>query len=241
MYEFLAVNPKYFIMNKKYKESYGPREKILSKPVSVSKPIKVLSNTKHSPVDKPYTEKPVKQSVTPQPVIKSMIADYTSYMTPEREKVIKQIVMQLKGRYNITENKADLKIDINDIEKLVERIELECHKFFIDPKKYINRMRAIIMNITNKSNQTFYLKILDGRFTPEDLPKITTEQMGDDKLNDERSKQRAEDLRNTKKYSDECNMEKIKPSIKKTSKGEEYVGDHVITMQSHFDGKLYFK
>lgn len=245
MYEFLAINPKYFIMSRKYKESYSSKERIPLKPVTITNPkpstSKILPQTKHSVSDKHSIEKPIKPVVMTQQVIKPIMADPSSYMTPEREKVIRQLVMQLKGRYNLTPNKDDLKIDENDIEKLVEKIEMSCHNHFFDPKKYINRMRAIIMNLTNKSNQTFYLKILDGRFTPEDLPKITTEQMGDDKLNDERSKQRAEDLRNTKKYSDEVNMEKIKPSIKKTSKGEEYVGDQALSMPSHFDSNDYFR
>ncbi len=231
MYEFLALNPKYFVMNQKYKEVYGPKERILSKPVKLKK----IVPPKSLPIDKPQTEKNSKPVVVSQQVTKQVIPDSNSFMTPEREKVIRQLVMQLKGRFNLTTNKADLKINENEIDKLVENIEISCHKYFTDPKKYINRMRAIIMNITNKSNQTFYLKILDGRFTPDELPKITTEQMADDKLNDQRLKQRAEDLRNTKKYSDECNMEKIKPTIKKTSKGEEYVGDQVMGIQSHFD------
>lgn len=188
-------------MDSKYKTDFGPKEKSLTKPsssLSITKPVKkpVTQTKTYSILSLDKQTKSV--SPTAVPVAKVQVQSVKPTQTkldglpPERSNMKKQVAFNLTIRYEKTDKKLLTTPGKLDIEKLAENIEFSCYDFFNDSKKYKARMISIILNIKCVKNNSFYLKILNGKFTPEQLPRIDVEEMADDRLNDERLKQRIE-------------------------------------------------
>ncbi|CAE7747912.1 PIP5K2 [Symbiodinium microadriaticum] len=75
--------------------------------------------------------------------------------------------------------------------KLAEEIEEELHKVWPNKKDaYMNQARSILFNLKDTKNATFRFKVVVGFFQPDQLPKLTAEDMASDEKNAERAKQR---------------------------------------------------
>lgn len=255
IFDFLAVNPKYFIMDATYKAEFGLKEQKLTPSLSYKIQLdskKTLPNVsslkKHTyqpklaekMSDNNSTQSTIGSKVTPTskpalprtlttPLSQTAQAAFTvSGLTPERANFKRQLIVILTDRFNNMVDKMGLE-DSLDINKLAGDIETANYIYFRESKlKYKTRMIAIIMNLKSITNNTFFVNVLTGKLTPEQLPKMSREQMADEKMNNERMKQRMEDLKNAKKFSDMLNIEKSKPHIKKTSKGEMYVEGDIV-------------
>lgn len=219
IYDFLAVNPKYFIMDTSYKTKFGLKEQKLTPSLSYKIQLdskKSLSNvpdlkkqasqpklhaknsdnnsaqsttsSKQTPTSKPMLPRTL---TTPLPQATTAAAPISiAGLTPDRANFKRQIIVILTDRLNNMADKTGLE-DTLDINKLAGDIEAANYMYFRDAKlKYKTRMIAIIMNLKSVTNNTFFVNVLTGKLTPEQLPKISREQMADEKMNNERMKQR---------------------------------------------------
>lgn len=217
IFDFLAVNPKYFIMDNSYKTNFGLKEQKLTPSLSykiqldnkktlstapglkkqTSHPklaAKNFDNSTHSTTSSKQvpTSKPMlpRTLTTPLPQSTAMASISVSGLTPDRANFKRQIIVILTERINNMADKSGLG-DSVDIDKLAGDIEIATYMYFRDSKlKYKTRMIAIIMNLKSITNNTFYMNVLTGKLTPEQLPKMSREQMADEKMNSERMKQR---------------------------------------------------
>lgn len=225
VFDFLAVYPKYFIMNASYKAEFGLKEQKLTPslshkiqleskkaPLNASNLKKQTSHTKLSErvsdsssatsslqttsaaasKQQPLTSKLLSSSKnTTTPLSNKQAEPGTSNLSPERANFKRQLIVILTDRYNNMADKTGL--ESLNINHLAEEIESANYMYFREAKlKYKTRLISIIMNLKSITNNTFYVNVLTGKLTPEQLPKIAVEEMADEKLNNERMKQRME-------------------------------------------------
>lgn len=214
IFDFLAVNPKYFIMDTSYKTKFGLKEQKLTPSLSYKIQLdkKSLSNVpdlkkqasqpkllaKNSDNNSAQSTASSKQTPTSKPMLPRTLATplpqttaaAAAGLTPDRANFKRQIIVILTDRLNNMADKTGVE-DSLDINKLAGDIEAANYMYFKDAKlKYKTRMIAIIMNLKSVTNNTFFMNVLTGKLTPEQLPKISREQMADEKMNNERMKQR---------------------------------------------------
>ena len=104
-----------------------------------------------------------------------------------------------------------------ELEIIVNQIEAEYHKVFAsNSENYIKHYRQLIFNINDKDNDTFYLKVLTGKITPEQLPKMKNEEMASDERTAERQKVRDSDIEQRVNFSNEIAKNRANMVLKKT-------------------------
>ena len=105
----------------------------------------------------------------------------------------------------------------------VGRIEAELYKYFNNNlKNYRTQCRSILNNVQDPKNDTFYLKILTDHkgYMPEDLPKMSNDDMASDERIEERKKERQNEIEQIEKYVDEENLKKASMvNLKHSEKG----------------------
>ena len=93
----------------------------------------------------------------------------------------------------------------------VDKIEAEFYKHFSNSlKNYRTQWKSLLFNVQDTKNDTFYLKILTDQkgYMPEDLPKMSNEDMASDEIIEERKRQRQKESILLEKNSDELNLKK---------------------------------
>jgi len=193
MFEYIAINPKYFIIDSAYKKNFGIiLEKTANKPLNqASISTFKIHTSKNVPISRTVPVSPlVKTFSTHSSVVKQAA---TGQQLADRSIFVDKLLVALTDRYNNTS--AEIKSSIKDlnIKELSNAIEVGCYEYLgMDTKKYRTRMISILSNVKSTSNNSFYLKVLCGNFKPDQLAKIGIEEMADDRLNKERLKQREE-------------------------------------------------
>ncbi len=190
LFEFIATNPRYFIMDSAYKKLIGLKEMAPIKPLSQSSSISITKLGNKKIVSKSPTV------VSPPPAkapSTSSMPVALGQQNHDRSVFVKKICTILTDRYKTASKEVQIAIKDTNIEQLSNAIEVACHEFFgMDTRKYRARMMAILLNLKSASNNSFYLKVLTGKFRPEELPRIGIEELADDRLNKERLMQREE-------------------------------------------------
>ena len=226
VYNFLCNHPKHFIIDhnyiRKFASSLSKIETI--KPghtPNADKSDQLLGKSKQ-PTTSTSTSKQINVPHTHKPAVKKV---YYTTNDSNRLKAIDLLTKRFRTRINnATEQvRVENKLNAVNLNKMAAEIEQEIYNTFPnDVKKYNSKSIAIALSISNEKNSTFYLKILTGKLTPAQLPKMETIEMADDKVSEQRAKDQQFDIEQRIKYSDECNIEKSKPRIKYTHKGELY-------------------
>ena len=259
IYSFIAKNPKYFIIDKAYIRKFSSSlanielqkgspaliaKTINTKPEFLSNQTNKIQIRKTQPIQvKCVSNQAAPSSQAPISPISPKVT-FSNKLESHRSNFIELLKKHLKARHESTTIKMQLenKIENVNIDKLVTVIELEVYKFFSnDPKKYSIRSRSIIANISTKANNTFYLKVLNGKLAPSQLPRMEVSEMADDRVSEQRAKDQQFDIEQRIKYSDECNIEKSKPRIKLTHKGELYAGEDMFFTTPLYENKTETK
>mmetsp|Transcript_24121 Transcript_24121/g.54356 ORF Transcript_24121/g.54356 Transcript_24121/m.54356 type:complete len:224 (-) Transcript_24121:177-848(-) len=79
---------------------------------------------------------------------------------------------------------------MRDPVKLAEEIEEELNNALPKKEAYMNQARSVLYNLKDRKNPTFRFKVVVGFFQPNQLPKLTAEDMASAEKNAERAKQR---------------------------------------------------
>lgn len=111
---------------------------------------------------------------------------------------------------------------------------------FLWKKNRNDQLLKILKNVKSKENNTFYLKILNGKLKAAEIVLMDSANMADDKVQESRKKVQENDILALIKHSDEINAEKLKPRLKKSNRGDEYVdvqndflfGDDIVKKKS---------
>ena len=112
-----------------------------------------------------------------------------------------------------------------ELEDLCKRIEQEVNNFNYsaqNPMKYKHQMNKIRINVADKANDTFYVKILSGRIRPEDVARMESPAMASDKEQQKKEMENQKELTAIVEYNQELNAQKIKLKFKKSHKGREF-------------------
>lgn len=112
-----------------------------------------------------------------------------------------------------------------ELEDLCKRIEQEVNNFNYsvqNPMKYKHQMNKIRINLADKANDTFYVKILSGRIRPEDVARMESPAMASDKEQQKKEMENQKELTAIVEYNQELNAQKIKLKLKKSHKGIEF-------------------
>jgi transcription elongation factor S-II len=112
----------------------------------------------------------------------------------QRNKV-KEKIMEALGKEE-EEDVGEMEDSMRDPESLANDIEQALYDQLKgerdDLKEYLSQARSILFNLKDKKNMNFRFKLMVGYFKPEELPKMTTEQMASDSKAAERAKMRKE-------------------------------------------------
>mmetsp|Transcript_28052 Transcript_28052/g.79282 ORF Transcript_28052/g.79282 Transcript_28052/m.79282 type:complete len:393 (-) Transcript_28052:262-1440(-) len=115
---------------------------------------------------------------------------------PQRDKVRQKLVEALGKEEEIEtkgeeEGKKALDDKMRDPVILGTDIERALHEALGQKRDmYLNQSRSILYNLKDSKNPTFRFKLMVGFYKPEDMPKLTAEDMASDAKNAERAKQR---------------------------------------------------
>lgn len=116
-------------------------------------------------------------------------------MTPQRTKVLQKIREALGKDEGIESKGEDDKEQekLRDPEILAAEIEEALHSQLADGKDnrdYMSQARAVLFNLKDARNPTFRFKLMVGFIQPEQVPKLSSEDMASDDKNAERMKMR---------------------------------------------------
>ncbi|KAF7996636.1 hypothetical protein HCN44_002282 [Aphidius gifuensis] len=117
----------------------------------------------------------------------------------------------------------DLKLSEDEISDIAIKIELEMFKFFRDTgTKYKAKYRSLIFNIKDVKNLTLFRKILDKSLKPDEIIKLSPDEMASQELAEWRSKETQHQLEMIKKNELDL-MAQAKSIVVKTHKGEQII------------------
>jgi transcription elongation factor S-II len=83
---------------------------------------------------------------------------------------------------------------MRDPAALAAEIEEALAKAFTKEKEYLSQARSVIYNLKDSKNVSFRFKLMVGFFKPEQVPKLSAEEMASDEKNAERAKQRKDSM-----------------------------------------------
>merc|ERR1719282_219225 len=109
----------------------------------------------------------------------------------QRDKVRQKLVVAL-GKEEEIEAKGESAGEetMRDPVMLAHDIEKALNKALPKREAYLNQARSILYNLKDSKNYTFRFKLMVGFYKPEEVPKLTAEDMASDEKNAERAKLR---------------------------------------------------
>uniref|UniRef100_A0A1B6DTH9 TFIIS central domain-containing protein n=2 Tax=Clastoptera arizonana TaxID=38151 RepID=A0A1B6DTH9_9HEMI len=113
----------------------------------------------------------------------------------------------------------DIDMDNEKVESLAVSIEEELNSLYKEPAKYKNKFRSLAFNIKDPKNQTLFRKIADGSITPDQVVRLTSEEMASQELAQWREREARHQLEMIKKNELEL-LQQAKTVVMKTHKGE---------------------
>ena len=129
--------------------------------------------------------------------------DNTSDAKETMRKTFKKSLLE-KLKTRMEKNNNGTQLLPKELDGLVNKIEDEFHIFFNSNEKgYREKYKAIIMNVIDEKNDSFFLKILHGKIAPKDLPRMKNEDMASDEKIAERQREREKDIERCVDYSNE--------------------------------------
>ena len=123
---------------------------------------------------------------------------------PDREKTKSMLVKSFKERVGHVD---EIKVSEYQIDLLCDKIEKEIYQQYGNSHEYMDRIKVIRLNVNEKSNKTFYRKILNGLIRPDQLPLMDKNDMKDDDLRRQDEENLRQDLMGRIEQSDELNEE----------------------------------
>lgn len=118
---------------------------------------------------------------------------YDKRFAAHREKV-RQKFLDALGKEEEVETKGDgapgMMAKMRDPVVLASEIEQALYNQLKIEKEYLGQARSILFNLRDSKNPTFIFKLMVGYFTPDQVPKLTAEDMASDAKNAERAKLR---------------------------------------------------
>jgi len=109
-----------------------------------------------------------------------------------REKVLQKLVEafgkeeEIEAKDGVTGGEERMR----DPVKLATEIDEALHVACPSKEPYLAQARSILYNLKDKKNHTFRFKLMVGFYKPQDVPKLSAEDMASDEKNAERAKQR---------------------------------------------------
>lgn len=101
-------------------------------------------------------------------------------------------------------------------------IEEELNALLKESAKYKNKFRSLVFNIKDPKNQTLFRKIADGSITPDQVVRLTSEEMASQELAQWREREARHQLDMIKKNELEL-LQQAKTIVMKTHKGEQVI------------------
>jgi len=124
-----------------------------------------------------------------------------------------------------------------NIEELSEAIADEIDRQ-LEPKTAKSFYLSLVQNIKQRTNRTFYLKILSGQVRPSELPQMGRQDMADDEQKAKDQKESDNALIALIEFNKEMAADMMKPHYKKTKKGEEPIESEQVSSIHSFDGHV---
>ncbi|XP_054265683.1 death-inducer obliterator 1-like isoform X1 [Macrosteles quadrilineatus] len=114
----------------------------------------------------------------------------------------------------------DLKLSEDHIRKITTQIEEELHALFKDTNaKYKSKYRSLMFNMKDKANMTLFRKIADKSISPEQLVRLSPEELASQELAQWREREARHQLEMIKKTELDL-MQQAKTVVMKTHKGD---------------------
>ena len=135
------------------------------------------------------------------------------------EKLNSQRTVAINRLHEVLKSK-EAKIHNNSLLKLAKRIEKEIHLNSKNITSYKIKYRRLVFNIKDPKNLKLSKNIIEGTLSPKDLIRMSFEEMGNEKLKQEREEIKKNYIENV--ISNECDLQRqgLKVIVK-THKGEE--------------------
>jgi hypothetical protein len=206
------------------KNSSVPKQKLNQIRISENLPEKrahIKSNNTISAITKTIT--PIQNSSSATTT--SSIIKISNNINDIRSSLRDKLTNALINKKDSDLNSNDLNITNEQIKELVNKIEEEVFKMYPinTGDKYKKKIIAIITNVKDAKNHTFYRKVLNGTIKPFELAKMESKDMASDDVIEERNRQKKEEAKSLTNFFENAQKEGPPKYLKKTKAGDFYV------------------
>jgi len=178
------------------------------------------ASTQPKPVSRPAESTVVNQREKIKTVpVRSVSVQEKSVVFRPKTALLNDLTSRFEGLS--AEQRAAKNIQEGDISEIVKSIEAEIDRLPVEKRN--PTLIRIRKNLTNKSNESFFVDILSGKIRPGELMTMSGKDMADERVKAEDAKALRGELEGWQEASDERNYSLAMGLRKKTSKGEECI------------------